>query len=95
MTFCSLGNCLQWINWFKAQLEDMFEKSELGEGNVTLYLNAEFIQTPHGIFLTQRGYAPQTLETFNLQDTQSASTPMVERLKLKTDMNEEFVYLST
>ena len=41
--------------------------------------------------MTQRGYAQQTLETFNLQDFQPASTPMVERLKLKTDMNEEFV----
>jgi hypothetical protein len=68
-----------------------FEISELGEGNLTLYLKAKFIQTPLGIFLTQRGYAQQTLETFNCQDSQPASTPMVERLKLKTDMNEEFV----
>ena len=65
--------------------------SELGEGNLTLYLKAEFLQTLHEIFLTQRGYAQQTLKTFNLQDSQPTSTPMVERLKLKTDMNEEFV----
>ena len=29
------GNCSQWIDWCKAQLEDMFEMSELLEGNYT------------------------------------------------------------
>ena len=65
--------------------------SEIGEGNLTLYLKAEFLHTLHGIFLTQRGYNQQTLKTFNLQESQPTSTPMVEQLKLKTDINEEFV----
>ena len=31
--------------------------SELGEGDLTLFLKAECIKTPNGIFFTQRAYA--------------------------------------
>jgi len=30
-----IGNCSQWIDWFKVQLENLFEMFELGEGNLT------------------------------------------------------------
>jgi hypothetical protein len=82
------GNCIYWINFFKTQLESKFEMSELNEGDVIFYLRAESIQVPGGIFLTQRGYAKKLLETFGMQEYSPVSTPMVEKLKLQTDMRQ-------
>jgi transposase InsO family protein len=83
------GNCISWINWFKLQLESQFEMSELGEGDLTLFLKAECIKVPNGIFLTQRAYVHQVLELFGMLNCQPVNTPMLEKLKLLTDMQEE------
>jgi hypothetical protein len=81
------GNCDKWIDWFKHQLESRFKMSELNEGEITLYLKAESIQVPEGIFLTQRGYTWKILEQFEMADCLPVSTPMVEKLKLVIDMS--------
>jgi hypothetical protein len=85
------SNCDKWINWFKQQLESRFEMSELNEGEITLYLKAESVQVPDGIFLTQRGYAWKVLEQFEMTGCSPVSTPMVEKLKLATDMSQPYV----
>jgi hypothetical protein len=83
------SNCPTWINWFKEQLESQFEMSDLGEGDLTLFLKAECIKVQSGIFLTQRAYATQVLELFGMTHCQPVSTPMLEKMKLTTDMGEE------
>ena len=85
------GNCTAWINQFKSQLESQFEMSELGEGDLTLFLKAECIKVRDGIFFTHRAYATQVLELFSMSNCQSIATPMLEKLKLLTDMGKELV----
>jgi hypothetical protein len=63
--------------------------SELGEGDLILFLKAECIKVPSGIFLTQRAYAKQVLGLFSMHDCQSIAIPMLKKLKLLTDMGEE------
>jgi hypothetical protein len=84
-----IGNCSSWINWFKEQLELHFKMSELGEGDLTLFLKTECIKVQSSIFLTQRAYTTQVLELFEMTHCQPVSTPMLEKLKLIMDMGEE------
>lgn len=63
--------------------------SKLGEGDLTLFLKAECIKISHDIFFTQRACVHQVLELFGLLDCQAVSTPMLEKLKLATDIGEE------
>ena len=85
------GNNHKWIDWFQKQLEQKFEMSESGNGDVTLYLKAEYVQVREGIFMSQRGYAHQILECFDMLECQPLATPMVERPRLEPDMGEEEV----
>jgi hypothetical protein len=75
----------------KALLEATFEMSEIGDGTVALYLKAECIHVANGIFMSQRGYCHQILETFGMLDAHAVSTPMVERPRLLSNMQEDFV----
>lgn len=88
------GNNHKWIDWFQKQLEQKFEMSELGNGDVTPYLNAECVQVRDGIFMSERGYAHQILECFDMLECQPLATPMVERPRLEPDMGEEEVDLT-
>jgi hypothetical protein len=40
----------------KCLLETNFEMSDIGDGTIVLYLKAECIHVPQGIFMPQRGY---------------------------------------
>jgi hypothetical protein len=75
----------------KKLLEENFEMSDIGDGTVAMYLKAECINLPTGIFMTQRGYCRQILELFSMLDAHAVSTPMVERPRLLTDMQEDLV----
>ena len=68
--------------------------NELGKRDLTLFLKVECIKIPNGIFFTQRAYVHQVLELFGLLDCQPVSTPMLEKLKLTTDMGEEPIDLT-
>lgn len=83
------GNNPNWITWFKTQLESQFEMSELGEGNLTLFLKAQCIRVLEGIFITQRAYATQVLDLFGMLSCQHSTNPMTEKLKLATEMDAE------
>jgi hypothetical protein len=60
--------------------------SEFGEGNIIVYLKAELVHIPDGIFMTQRCYVKQTLELFGLSDFHLVATLMIEKSKLTLDM---------
>ena len=62
----------------KRLLKTTFEMSEIGDRIVALYLQAECVHVPQGIFMSQRGYCQQILELFGMQDTHLVSTPMIE-----------------
>jgi hypothetical protein len=67
-------------------LEQTFEMSDIGDGTVALYLKAECIQVPDRIYISQRGYCKQILETFGMLDAHASSTPMVKRPRLLSNM---------
>jgi hypothetical protein len=85
------GSSLDLILSIKRQLETTFEMSDMGDGTVALYLKAECVQVPKGIFMTQRGYCKQILETFGMSHTHPVTTPMLARPKLFTNMQEDTV----
>lgn len=58
---------------------------------MTLYLKAEIIKVPKGLFMTQQSYALQVIRHFGHEECQSISTPLVEWVKLTLDMNAENV----
>lgn len=64
---------------------------KLRKNDMTYYLKAKIIKVPQELFIIQQNYALKVICHFNLQGYQFISTPMVERLKLKIDMNEDIV----
>jgi hypothetical protein len=80
------GSSISQIMSVKAHLESSFEMSELGDGIFALYLKAKLAQVPSGIFMTQRGYCRQILETFGLFAAHPVSTPMVDKPRLISNM---------
>jgi hypothetical protein len=81
-----IGSSIDFIFSTKDLLEQTFEMSDIGDGTVALYLKAECVQVPKGIFMLQRGYCKQILETFGMLDAHAVCTPMVERPRLLTNM---------
>jgi hypothetical protein len=85
------GSSTSAITTVKDRLESSFEMSELSDGTIVLYLKAELVQVPSGIFMTQRGYCCQILETFGLFTAHPVSTPMVDKPRLLSNMQEDLV----
>jgi hypothetical protein len=79
------------ITMVKDCLESSFEMSKLSDGTIALYLKTELVQVPSGIFMIQRGYCCQILETFGLFTAHPVSTPMVDRPCLLSNMQEDLV----
>ena len=48
----------------------------MSDGSVTLYLKIKLFQVSIGLFITQRGYCKQVIETFGLLNLDPISTPM-------------------
>jgi hypothetical protein len=86
-----IGSLVKLIFSIKAILETTFEMNTLGNGSIVLYLKAQLVQVPQGIFMTQRSSCKQTMEPFNMIHTHAVKTPMVERPRLFNDMKEELV----
>lgn len=63
----------------------------MSDGSVTLYLKAELLQVSSGVFITQRGYCKQVLETFDLLNSNPISTPMEERPRLISNMQDDSI----
>ena len=51
-------------------------------GNVKFYLGVEFIRSSSGIFLSQKSYANQILEEFDMQTCTPAAVSMADGLNL-------------
>jgi hypothetical protein len=63
--------------------------SELGEGNLTLFLKAKCIRVSSSIFMTKKVYATQILDLFGMLFCQHVATSMLDKLKLFTNMKGE------
>ena len=85
------GSSSQLCSSIKSLLETNFEMSEMSDGSVTLYLKAELLQVSSGVFIIQRGYCKQVLETFGLLNSNPISTPMAERPRLMSNMQEDSI----
>jgi hypothetical protein len=86
-----IGSSVDSILSVKQKLETTFEMSDIGDGTMALYLKAEIIEVPKGIFMTQWGYCKQILETFGMTQTTPVTTPMLAKPKLFTNMEEDTV----
>ena len=82
------GSSSQLCSSTKPLLETNFEMSD---GLVTLYLKAELLQVLSGVFIPQKGYCKQVLETFGLLNSNPISTPMAERPRLISNMQEDSI----
>lgn len=56
-----------------------------------IYLASKFRLVSGGIFMSQSCYIVQCLNLFGLADSQSVTTPMIERLMLMIDLSKEEV----
>lgn len=75
-----IGSDTNGIKILKQKLMNRFEMTDLG--GVNLYLGVEFIRSSQGIFLSQKNYALQILEEFDMTSCTPASVPMHEGVHL-------------
>lgn len=73
------GSCFARISWFRNQLKTRFDISPLGEGT----------RVNDGIFMSQNRYIEQCLQFFGISNSQSVTTPMVQRPQLLLEDDEE------
>ncbi|GJX41732.1 retrovirus-related pol polyprotein from transposon TNT 1-94 [Tanacetum coccineum] len=84
------GTTLKLIEEFKVLMKAEFEMTNMGE--MQYFLGVEVIQDEHGIYLSQRKYAREILERFNLWKlANSVKNPIVPRCNLVKDDGSSFV----
>ncbi|KAJ0795409.1 putative RNA-directed DNA polymerase [Helianthus annuus] len=82
------SDSLKMINQFKCSMKKEFEMTDLG--NLHYFLGMEVKQENGNIMLSQRKYAENLLERFNMKHCKSISTPMEYGEKLsKEDLEED------
>jgi len=86
MTYWLLENNEANVIEFKNQMMNVFELTDLGE--ISYFLGIEFQSTSDGVLLSQKKYASDILKRFNLQQCNSAETPIEARLWLDKDVDE-------
>jgi hypothetical protein len=60
-------------------------------GQLGRYLSVNFYFTKEGVFLSQRPYVKDMLQTFGMADYNPTKVPMVENTQLEIDMNDQKV----
>lgn len=83
------GNDETMLKHFKSSMKREFEMTDLGK--MKYFLGVEVIQDSEGIFISQRKYAKEILERFNLQNANHVKNPIVPGVKLTEDGDENRV----
>ncbi|KAJ6874187.1 hypothetical protein NC651_032883 [Populus alba x Populus x berolinensis] len=79
------GNDGKMFQEFKHSMKAEFEMTDLGM--MCYFLGIEVVQSSTGIFITQKKYAKEMLERFNLQDCNPVKNPIEPGLKLHKDLD--------
>ncbi|KAI3510533.1 hypothetical protein L1887_17599 [Cichorium endivia] len=77
------GNCSDEVRFFKEQMKQEFEMSDLG--SLSYYLGIEVSQREDGITLKQTAYAKNILEKAGMAECNSCKYPMEPKLELTKD----------
>lgn len=83
------GTSLKLIEEFKALMKSEFDMTDMGE--MRYFLGVEVIQNADGIYLSQRKYAREMLERFNMKDCNYVKNPIVPGGKLVKNDESGFV----
>ncbi|KAJ4807357.1 polyprotein [Rhynchospora pubera] len=78
-----MGSNQRMVEEFKESMKKEFEMTDLGL--LKYFLGLEVTQTSEGIFISQRKYALDLLNKFNMKNCKSVSTPMNAKEKLNKD----------
>ncbi|KAG8480142.1 hypothetical protein CXB51_024952 [Gossypium anomalum] len=70
------------VNEFKAQMQEVFDMTDLGV--MTYFLGMEVNQTDHGIFISQHAFSLKILDKFSMQNCKPVSTLMAQGEKLSS-----------
>ncbi|KAG8480908.1 hypothetical protein CXB51_025463 [Gossypium anomalum] len=70
------------VNEFKAQMQEVFDMTDLGV--MTYFLGMEVNQTDRGIFISQHAFSLKILNKFSMQNCKPVSTPMAQGEKLSS-----------
>ncbi|RVX01687.1 Retrovirus-related Pol polyprotein from transposon RE1 [Vitis vinifera] len=73
------GSNAGFVNKFKAEMEQVFEMTDLGE--MSYFLGMEVHQKQNEIFICQQKYAKEILKKFKMEECKSTSTPMNQKEK--------------
>ena len=77
------GNDEVMFEQFKKSMKIEFDMTDLGR--MKYFLGIEVLQKADGIFITQRKYAQEILERFNMDQCNSVHNPVVPGFKLMKD----------
>ncbi|GKD57288.1 retrovirus-related pol polyprotein from transposon TNT 1-94 [Tanacetum coccineum] len=78
-----IGSSIHLVSEFKRSMMNMFDMTDLGE--LHYFLGLEVAQTNGGIFMSQKKYAKDTLQKFNMVGCKIAVTPMNISEKLESE----------
>ncbi|KAG8484776.1 hypothetical protein CXB51_021144 [Gossypium anomalum] len=70
------------VNEFKAQMQEVFDMTDLGV--MTYFLGMEVNQTNRGIFISQHAFSLKILDKFSMQNCKPVSTPIAQGEKLSS-----------
>ncbi|RVW82656.1 Retrovirus-related Pol polyprotein from transposon RE1 [Vitis vinifera] len=73
------GSNAGFVNKFKAEMEQVFEMTDLGE--MSYFLGMEVHQKQNEIFIYQQKYAKEILKKFKMEECKPTSTPMNQKEK--------------
>jgi hypothetical protein len=78
------GNDGKMFQEFKNSMKAEFDMTDLGM--MRYFLGIEVVQSSAGIFITQKKYAKEILERFNLHNCNPVKNPIEPGLKLHKDL---------
>nr|GFB16795.1 uncharacterized mitochondrial protein AtMg00810-like [Tanacetum cinerariifolium] len=86
---------LQWI--YKSKTDEFgrmttkFKMSMIGK--MSFFLGLQISQCPKGIFINRSKYATKIVKKYGMHTTNSVDTPMLEKIKLDEDLQENQLML--
>lgn len=81
------GNDLEMCVEFKSSMQNEFEMTDMGK--MKFFLGVEVDQREDGIHISQKKYAKEVLERFNMQDCNSVKNPIVPGTVISTHGSRE------